>query len=180
VIDPVPGAVTWPPRFCADCGHPLQGDDAGEQRVCGACGAAHYRNAKPCAGVLITRGDRLLLARRGVPPRLGTWDVVGGFVRPDEHPMDAARREALEETGLDIQLRGQLGMYVDQYGAEPGSDYTLNIYFLAEAPHGEPVASSDVTALAWFDPDALPTDLAFPHEHRVLADWRSVTRNAAR
>lgn len=163
--------MTWPPRFCADCGGALPDNRWPGRRDCPACGASHYRNAKPCAGALITRDGRLLLARRGVAPHLGAWDIVGGFVHPDEHPADAARREALEETGLSVVVGECLGMYVDQYGDEGGSDYTLNIYYLCAAPAGQPAATSDVSDLAWFAPEALPLDLAFPHERQVLAEW---------
>jgi 8-oxo-dGTP diphosphatase len=164
--------LTWPPRYCADCGAPVADGSVPDRRDCPACGSSHYRNAKPCAGALIVRDGRLLLARRGVAPRLGAWDIVGGFVHPDEHPADAARREALEETGLTVRIGDCLGMYVDQYGDDAGSDYTLNVYYLCEAPAGLPVATSDVRELAWFAPDALPADVAFPHERQVLADWR--------
>jgi hypothetical protein len=36
---------------------------------------------------------------------------------------------------------------------------------------GEPVPKSDVTELRWFAPDELPDELAFPHEHELLALW---------
>jgi ADP-ribose pyrophosphatase YjhB (NUDIX family) len=144
------------------------------RQPCALCNAVHYRNAKPCAGALITRGRQLLLARRGVAPRRGMWDIVGGFVRHDEHPADAARREAREETGLVVQLGPMLGMFVDRYGTEEGSDYTLNIYFLAHAAHdASPEATSDVTELRWFPGDALPAQMAFAHEHLVFEAWRA-------
>lgn len=144
-----------------------------DRLACPRCGATQYRNAKPCAGVLLEREGKVLLARRGIEPRLGTWDVVGGFVKPDELPAETARRETLEETGLDVQLGELFGMYLDRYGDDEGDDITLNLYYLATAPAGEPVAASDVAELRWFGPDELPEALAFEHEHRLLAAWRS-------
>lgn len=144
-----------------------------DRLACPRCGAIQYRNAKPCAGVLLEREGKVLLARRGIEPRLGAWDVVGGFVKPHELPAETARRETLEETGLDVQLGELFGMYLDRYGDDEGDDITLNLYYLATAPAGEPVAASDVAELRWFGPDELPEVLAFEHERHLLAAWRS-------
>lgn len=171
--------MPWPPDYCSSCGARLATDSiAASAASCTACGSIQYRNAKPCAGVLVERGGRLLLARRGIEPQLGAWDVVGGFVQPHEHPRQAAIREALEETGLRVELRELVGMYVDRYGDGPGADYTLNIYFRAVAHVGEPKASSDVSELCWFAASDLPDRLAFRHEHDVLAAWRLLRRLA--
>jgi len=84
---------------CPACGAALPGPPP---VTCPACGAEHWRNAKPCAGALVTDGDgRLLLLRRAIEPWLGWWDIPGGFCDAEEHPMECAAREAREETGLD-------------------------------------------------------------------------------
>ncbi len=193
--------MAWPPRFCESCGARVSGTRVAESRVrdrhsgevdeplplyttCPGCGALRWRNAKPCAGVLIERDGAVLLARRGVPPRRDHWDVVGGFLRPDEHPEDGARREALEETGLHVQLNGLLGIWIDRYddGTHPAAGdpagpsydglFTLNIYYRARiAPGTVPRAADDVSELRFFRPDQWPTDLAFKHEHALLEAW---------
>lgn len=138
--------------------------------VCIACGTVAYRNAKPCAGVLPTREGQVLLARRAADPYRGHWDIVGGFMEYDESPEAAALREAREETGLQLQLLGLLGAYLDSYGN--GGYTTLNIYYVAQVIGGQPQPADDVVELAWFSPSTLPDEMAFPaHTPQVLADW---------
>ncbi len=169
----VPDAARTSVCFCFRCGGLLKkvarpGDDHSHQ-VCTACGRVHYRNAKPCAGALVARDGRLLLIKRAIQPFLGYWDIPGGFLEEDEHPKAGAIREALEETGLEVQLTDLFGFYVDRYG--DGGEYCLNIYFLAEAVGGQECPADDAAELAWFAPAELPEQIAFDHAREVLDDW---------
>lgn len=47
---------------------------------------------------------RILLIQRGREPQRGLWAVPGGKVRLGEPMRVAARREVLEETGLDVEV----------------------------------------------------------------------------
>ncbi len=165
-------------RYCPVCGQPLPAAAQAPARVvqqdCPACGAVHYRNAKPTAGAILVRDGKVLLGRRGVEPFLGWWDIPGGFLEPWEHPAEGVLRELLEETGLAIDVGELLDVSVDTYGEQ--GDYTLNFYYLATAPTGEPYAADDVTELAWFAPDALPDQIAFAAGRAVLARWRERER----
>jgi len=111
---------------------------------------------------------RVLLIRRGNEPFSGQWALPGGFVDEGERPIDAARRELAEETGL--HFRGALDL-VGVYG-DPGRDprgWTVSAAYraLLEAP--VQVAGSDDAAEArWFPLDALPP-LAFDHD-RIVTD----------
>ncbi len=112
----------------------------------------------------------LLLVRRAAEPFKDYWDIPGGFIEPLEHPEACARREVMEETGLEIRIKKLLGVYPDTYGNEPRA--TLNFYFVAEAVGGTEQAASDATALCWFRLDELPDRIAFFHARRVLDDLR--------
>jgi ADP-ribose pyrophosphatase YjhB (NUDIX family) len=164
-------------RFCPNCAAPLPHRPP---LRCPACGAEHWRNAKPCAGALVTDGDgRLLLLRRNTGPWLGWWDIPGGFCDAEEHPMAAAVRETGEETGLAVEITGYLGMWLDRYPGPDDPDHvvTLNAYYHAVV--GGSVGTPDpheTSALAWFGPDELP-EIAFDHARLVLAAWRDAVRD---
>jgi len=139
------------------------------REVCPRCGHIAFRNAKPCVVLLIERNGALLLVRRAIAPYKGWWDLPGGFLEENEHPLDGAVREAREETGLRIAVDEFVGIYMDRT-----SDWqTLNICFRTHIVGGRERAGSDAEALRWFSSDELPRRIAYPrHARRVLRDWR--------
>jgi len=156
--------------FCSNCANELPREPP---VTCPSCGTAHYANAKPCGGALI--GDdagRLLLVKRADDPFAGCWDIPGGFCELREHPRDAAVREALEETGLEVEGGLFVGMWIDDYGDT--GQVTLNCYFRCRVTGGsERPEPGEVDELGWFEPADLPWDrLAFPdHARLVLEAW---------
>ncbi|MBW6516922.1 MAG: NUDIX hydrolase [ANME-2 cluster archaeon] len=109
--------------------------------------------------ILIVSTGKLVLIRRRNPPFQGHWALPGGFVEVGETVEEAAMREAHEETGLSVDLKGLVGVF-----SEPGRDprgHTVSICFAAIG-HGTLQASSDAQDVALFDLDDLPP-LAFDH-----------------
>jgi 8-oxo-dGTP diphosphatase len=79
----------------------------------------------------------------------------------------AARREAEEETGLQVELIEQLLVYSD-----PNRDprqHTISIVFLATAT-GEPKAGDDAKGVGIFESWNVPSNLCFDHD-RILRDY---------
>lgn len=160
-------------RFCPACGRPLPMPAERPERVlrqdCPACGAIHYRNAKPTASALVVEAGRVLLGRRSVEPHKDAWDIPGGFLEPWEDPLDGLRREVLEETGLRVEPGEILAILIDVY--DDPSVYTLNLYCLARVLGGDPRPADDVAELGWFGPDELPA-VAFASGREALEIWR--------
>lgn len=170
-------------RHCPRCAAPLT--TVTQPRVhCDACGFESWANSAATANALIEDAEgRLLLGRRARDPDKGLWDIVGGFLEEDEHPLAAVVREAREETGLDVIPGAFVGCWADTYG-EPGAGviHTLNLFWRATvapaapgAPAPVPVAADDVAELAWFAADALPApgEVAFRCVAPALAAWRA-------
>ena len=126
-----------------------------------------YRHPRPTVDIIIEMEDgRIVLIERRFPPP--GWAIPGGFVDYGETLEAAAVREAKEETDLDVELLGQLKSYSD-----PGRDtrlHTITTVFVARGS-GVPRAQDDAADLGLFDPDALPSPLAFDHA-QILADYR--------
>ena len=156
-------------RFCPVCAGPLR-TEPGRVR-CEQCGNEVWANPVPGAQALVEREGRVLLGRRRDDPAAGRWDIPGGFVEEQEHPLDALRRELREETGLEIELVEFLGMWMQPYNDRN----VLSLTWLARPTGGEERAGDDLTELRWFAPDELPgaDELAFESYVPILSLWRA-------
>ena len=127
-----------------------------------------HRNPLLTVDVIIqTRpGSVVLIVRKNPPPG---WAIPGGFVDYGECLEDAARREAKEETGLDVELIRQLHTYSDP--ARDPRHHTVSTVFLGRAT-GEPVGMDDAAEARVFEVGDLPSPLAFDHA-QILEDWIS-------
>ena len=108
-------------------------------------------------GAIVWRGERVLLIRRGRPPRLGQWSLPGGAQQLGETLEEAIRREVREETALEL-ARVSFLTTVDLVERDAAGrvryHYTL-VDFSAEAGDGDPIAGDDADAVAWFEPGEL-------------------------
>jgi len=102
-------------------------------------------------GVVIFRGDEVLLARRGKRPRRDEWSIPGGAQEIGETVFEAGRRETREETGLEIEILGLVDVVDAISRDEDGRvrfHYTL-VDLVGEWRAGEAVPDDDVAALRW-------------------------------
>jgi ADP-ribose pyrophosphatase YjhB (NUDIX family) len=139
---------------------------------------------RPCAGMVVVKGDRTLLLRRAQPPRRGLVDVPGGFIEAGEDIESAARRELGEETALRVGPVEWLDFYWDRYFLR-GFGYfpTMNFYFLAPWRSGEPRASDDAATTEWVPISELGTRrarYAWKHMARLFRDLKRRIRSRPR
>ncbi|HNS86312.1 MAG TPA: NUDIX hydrolase [Parvularculaceae bacterium] len=97
-------------------------------------------------GAVVFRGDEVLIIRRGKPPFEGKWSIPGGALHHGERLMDAARREVMEETALEIRIGGLIGAFEALPEMTEGAAHIVLIDYWAEWVAGEPVAGDDAAA----------------------------------
>ncbi|EPR42415.1 NUDIX hydrolase [Desulfovibrio sp. X2] len=146
---------------------------------CPHCGQdiSLYANPLPTVDVVVYLPWRgvVLVERRNAP--LG-WALPGGFVDEGETVETAAVREASEETGLDVELSGILGVY-----SRPDRDprhHTMSVVFTAlpKTP-GDPTGGDDASSAVYFPLDALPSPIVFDHAE-ILRDFAHTIAHANR
>ncbi len=119
-------------------------------------------------GIVVLRGDQVLLVRRGRPPALGRWSLPGGGQELGETAEAAARRELFEETGLAVGrlvLAGNVDSIHRDAQGRVQYHYTI-LDFAARFESGEAVPGDDVSALAW----------AASHEFNAYDLWEEARR----
>lgn len=106
-------------------------------------------------GVVVWQGERVLLIRRGRAPRLGQWGLPGGAQSAGETLFEAAAREVLEETGLEVVPQAVVTA-LDSISRDDAGNvqfhYTL-VEVVAECGPGEPVAADDAMDARWVPAD---------------------------
>lgn len=102
-------------------------------------------------GVVVWRGDEVLLIERGKGPRSGGWSLPGGKQELGETVREAAHREIREETSVEIEVTGLLDVVdlVRKDGAGRVQFHYTLVDFTAEWVSGEAVAGTDATAARW-------------------------------
>lgn len=138
-----------PPLLCPKCGEIV--------RVHG--------NPFPTADVVIYHPERgiVLVERSNEPFGMA---LPGGFIDMGETVENAAVREMKEETGLDVELQGVLGVYSD-----PSRDPrfpTMTVTFVGKVADPDAIcAGDDAAKAAFFSLEALPMPLCFDHAKAV-------------
>ncbi len=108
------------------------------------------------ASILDPAADRILLVRRADNSR---WAVPGGYMEPGESAAEAAAREVLEETGLQVRIGRLIAVYSNpnillEY--PDGNRYQIvALYFAATPVSGELRPSSETTEVGYFSPDEI-------------------------
>jgi 8-oxo-dGTP diphosphatase len=125
-----------------------------------------FKNPALAADAIIKEGDGIILIKRKFDPYKGRWAFPGGFVDYGERVEDAVRREAKEETGLDIELVKLVGVYSD-----PDRDprkHVVSVSFLARKVGGDMKVTDETTDVKVFE-NIKESELAFDHA-KVIRD----------
>lgn len=102
-------------KFCSHCGsevvHRVPQGDSLVRAVCDRCGHIQYLNAKIVVGCLPVHGERILICKRAIEPRLGLWTLPAGYMEENESVSEGAAREAMEEANAKVQIEDLYTVY---------------------------------------------------------------------
>lgn len=97
-------------QYCKSCGSAVayrvpDDGDTRERAVCPVCHTIHYENPLNVVGTVPVWGDKVLLCKRNIEPRLGKWTLPAGFMELNETVADGAARETVEEAGAQFEMQ---------------------------------------------------------------------------
>lgn len=150
---------------CSYCGERFPAGAAWPRR-CGGCGNRSYLNPLPVIVVLVPVGAGVVVVRRNIEPMQGELALPGGYLELGESWQEGARREVLEETGIDLADAG-----LTLYDLMNGLDGTLIVFALATvAPERKvaPFCCAETLEVLTLD---RPAELAFEMHTKVVARY---------
>jgi ADP-ribose pyrophosphatase YjhB (NUDIX family) len=118
-------------------------------------------------------GGIVLIERKNIPHG---WAIPGGFVDYGESIEAAARREAREETSLDVTLTEQFYTYSDP--KRDARHHTVSTVFIATA-NGIPRGADDAKVARIFHENDLPIPICFDHA-QILRDYFTFKKTGLR
>ena len=127
-------------------------------------------------GAVVFRDDRVLLIKRGKPPRMGDWSLPGGMQEIGETVFEAAAREVREETGVtisDIALIDVVDSITRDGDARVQFHYTL-VDVVAKWRSGEPAGGSDAMHAEFMSFDEVSKIVLWRETHRIIAKAREM------
>ena len=95
-----------------------------------ACGVA----------VIVTWREQVLFGRRPLDDGSVVWQLPGGWIERGESPVAAARREVLEETGLEIEPPLFVAVTSNRFA---GEDHSISLYFEAQCRDAAVLSSGE-------------------------------------
>jgi len=157
------------PKYCPICGEELsKREEGGRLRpACDNCGYVHYVNPVPGVGMLIEMDGGVVLIKRGNPPHKDEWTLPSGFVEADESAEEAAIREALEETGLKVEIIELANINSFPEGPPVSG---IMIFYRMRPVGGELKAGDDAIDVKVFHPDEMPL-LPFRTHREMMTEW---------
>ncbi len=164
-------------KFCDQCGatveYKIPHNDDHQRAICTCCHAIHYQNPKIITGVVVEHEGKILLAKRAIEPRYGTWTIPAGFMELGETTQAGAARECYEETEARLKNMKLFGVYNIIANSQVYTIFRAQL----DGEHFKPTSES--LAVKLFLPSEIPwDDIAFPCVSTALKRFvREMTTN---
>lgn len=157
-------------NYCSNCGSDkivkeIPEDDHRLRYVCKNCRKIYYENPRVVVGTIPVYKNKILLAKRGIEPQKGKWNLPAGFLEMDETLKEGAIRETIEETGAKIDSLSVHTIF------QSDSNH-LYILFLANLKNDKFNITAESTEIDFFEFDKIPwEELAFTSNKFALKSF---------
>jgi len=155
--------------FCPRCSKNLVSKtiDKSVVKACENCGFIFWNNPIAVVSLLLHQDNKILMLQRANQPFKNSWVLPGGFMNIDETSEDAIKREVKEETGLNVNVDGIIGVY--RIDNDPRGIH-IDIIYHGKLNGQTPTVSKEATNWFLFSKDELPKDIAYKHKNAII-DW---------
>jgi 8-oxo-dGTP diphosphatase len=102
-------------------------------------------------GAVVFKDERVLLIKRGQPPAQDLWAIPGGGVKIGETLQEAAEREILEETGIQIRAAKPIYTFdvIERDAAGKVRFHYVIVDLAADYVMGKPSPGDDAVEARW-------------------------------
>ena len=166
-------------KYCSNCANPVlfqkvEGDTH-HRFVCNSCETIHYQNPNIVTGCLPIWDNKVLLAKRAIGPRIGFWNVPGGYMENGETVEEGAAREVLEEACVQVQ---NLSLHMIYSIPRINQVY---MHFLGDLKDLSYAAGEESLEVALFEEEEIPwEEIAFASSVFTLKRYFDDRRNGVR
>ena len=121
------------------------------------CCETGYQTPKVDTRAVIFRDGKILLVRE----RSGRWTIPGGWCEYNMSPVDSTIKEAKEEAGLNVSVKGLIAVQNRSNHNMPEYIYgVIKIFYLCEEHGGEFSRNIETTESRFFAENEIPDELA--------------------
>ena len=163
-------------KFCPKCkGKFLK--DKNNLLVCSQCKFHYYINPKLANAIILKRdNNKILLVKRKVLPKIGWWDLPGGFVEINETLEQSMERETKEELGICLKKYQYFRSYYDNYLYQGINYATICGVFIGKLSGNEKIKpEDDISEAKFFLFKDIPfSKIAFSGLQKALQDYQSL------
>ncbi|NVK03255.1 MAG: NUDIX hydrolase [Flavobacteriia bacterium] len=155
-------------NYCSNCGSDqltstIPDGDHRLRVVCENCNTIHYQNPLIVVGCLIEHDGKILLAKRGIEPSKGFWNLPAGFMENGETAEEGALREVEEETGMSVTIDRLHSVFSVVHANQ------VYLIFKATSSSIEYTLTPESIEIEFFEPSEIPwNEIAFSSNTHAL------------
>lgn len=157
-------------NYCSNCGsdkleNKIPENDHRHRLVCKECNYIFYDNPQIVVGSIPVFNNKILLAKRGIEPQKGKWNIPAGFLEKGESLEYGAKRETIEETSCEIANISTQSIYYSK-------SHHLYIFYISELKSDKFETNFESPEINFFSFDEIPWDeLAFDSNLYALKSY---------